>query len=160
MKKMKLLGMIIAALTFLQCGSTKLDKKPPFKTLAATYNYWVGGVQGASGIKFRIRFASEEEVEFKNIYFQKRKGSLKVFKKEDKTYLVANISTSELDKKDLVMHSNVKKEAKNTLPEIKLPFELKENEAAISYLVNGKFCLLYTSPSPRDQRGSRMPSSA
>ena len=24
----------------------------------------------------------------------------------------------------------------------------------------GKFCLLYTSPSPRDQRGSRMPSSA
>jgi len=27
-----------------------------------------------------------------------------------------------------------------------------------AYLVNG--CLLYTSPSPRDQRGSRMPSSA
>ena len=26
--------------------------------------------------------------------------------------------------------------------------------------VLGKFCLLYTSPSPRDQRGSRMPSSA
>ena len=25
---------------------------------------------------------------------------------------------------------------------------------------NGKLCLLYTSPSPRDQRGSRMPSSA
>ena len=24
----------------------------------------------------------------------------------------------------------------------------------------GRFCLLYTSPSPRDQRGSRMPSSA
>ena len=28
----------------------------------------------------------------------------------------------------------------------------------ILYLCN--FCLLYTSPSPRDQRGSRMPSSA
>ena len=27
-------------------------------------------------------------------------------------------------------------------------------------LVANKFCLLYTSPSPRDQRGSRMPSSA
>ena len=26
--------------------------------------------------------------------------------------------------------------------------------------VNAKACLLYTSPSPRDQRGSRMPSSA
>ena len=30
---------------------------------------------------------------------------------------------------------------------------------AISYAMY-KFCLLYTSPSPRDQRGSRMPSSA
>ena len=28
------------------------------------------------------------------------------------------------------------------------------------YLSLPKFCLLYTSPSPRDQRGSRMPSSA
>ena len=27
-------------------------------------------------------------------------------------------------------------------------------------MMNGKICLLYTSPSPRDQRGSRMPSSA
>ena len=27
-------------------------------------------------------------------------------------------------------------------------------------LLNSKNCLLYTSPSPRDQRGSRMPSSA
>ena len=26
--------------------------------------------------------------------------------------------------------------------------------------LNAKVCLLYTSPSPRDQRGSRMPSSA
>ena len=28
------------------------------------------------------------------------------------------------------------------------------------FLFMGYFCLLYTSPSPRDQRGSRMPSSA
>ena len=43
-----------------------------------------------------------------------------------------------------------------------------EQQAVIEVLVAGKgrrsslylFCLLYTSPSPRDQRGSRMPSSA
>ena len=29
-----------------------------------------------------------------------------------------------------------------------------------TFTVRGKDCLLYTSPSPRDQRGSRMPSSA
>ena len=32
--------------------------------------------------------------------------------------------------------------------------------ALIAFELNAKFCLLYTSPSPRDQRGSRMPSSA
>ena len=30
----------------------------------------------------------------------------------------------------------------------------------LSKLAQAPFCLLYTSPSPRDQRGSRMPSSA
>ena len=35
------------------------------------------------------------------------------------------------------------------------------DETAVSYqIVLTKICLLYTSPSPRDQRGSRMPSSA
>ena len=29
-----------------------------------------------------------------------------------------------------------------------------------TFTVQGELCLLYTSPSPRDQRGSRMPSSA
>ena len=32
--------------------------------------------------------------------------------------------------------------------------------AFFAKLVNPGYCLLYTSPSPRDQRGSRMPSSA
>ena len=37
----------------------------------------------------------------------------------------------------------------------------KEIEIAKDQLrAEGKPCLLYTSPSPRDQRGSRMPSSA
>ena len=31
---------------------------------------------------------------------------------------------------------------------------------ALDYIMNLKYCLLYTSPSPRDQRGYRMPSSA
>ena len=32
--------------------------------------------------------------------------------------------------------------------------------AAITLLLNARACLLYTSPSPRDKRQSRMPSSA
>ena len=37
-------------------------------------------------------------------------------------------------------------------------FTFETKTAPASYLI--KNCLLYTSPSPRDQRGSRMPSSA
>ena len=53
-----------------------------------------------------------------------------------------------------------------------LPFEVTrdtliprpETEELVTWIIDdynlGKSCLLYTSPSPRDQRGSRMPSSA
>ena len=34
------------------------------------------------------------------------------------------------------------------------------NEGAMKQGIKFGFCLLYTSPSPRDQRGSRMPSAA
>ena len=37
---------------------------------------------------------------------------------------------------------------------------LKEGDIAPSWALMSGPCLLYTSPSPRDQRGSRMPSSA
>ena len=35
-----------------------------------------------------------------------------------------------------------------------------EDQASKTRIAEFKACLLYTSPSPRDQRGSRMPSSA
>ena len=38
--------------------------------------------------------------------------------------------------------------------------EVTESESGGLVIVQVKACLLYTSPSPRDQRGSRMPSSA
>ena len=38
--------------------------------------------------------------------------------------------------------------------------EMNSNEFAYILYTSGTTCLLYTSPSPRDQRGSRMPSSA
>ena len=37
---------------------------------------------------------------------------------------------------------------------------LPENTEEVSEILKYCHCLLYTSPSPRDQRGSRMPSSA
>ena len=36
----------------------------------------------------------------------------------------------------------------------------KLDDGRTAYIIEVQHCLLYTSPSPRDQRGSRMPSSA
>ena len=41
-----------------------------------------------------------------------------------------------------------------------LPFARNNNRQVIGKSILHGVCLLYTSPSPRDQRGSRMPSSA
>ena len=44
---------------------------------------------------------------------------------------------------------------------IEIAFEkIKNHPFLISNPIQSRNCLLYTSPSPRDQRGSRMPSSA
>ena len=47
---------------------------------------------------------------------------------------------------------------KNALKKMKLLIEGKKKNEALKFLP--KFCLLYTSPSPRDRTRSRMPSSA
>ena len=60
---------------------------------------------------------------------------------------------------DLIARGRISKEAKD------LSAFVGQTGDAIKLLVPGEAndvttCLLYTSPSPRDQRGSRMPSSA
>ena len=47
-----------------------------------------------------------------------------------------------------------------TYPEFESLFQIIKREKEIATIRQHTFCLLYTSPSPRDQRGSRMPSSA
>ena len=48
----------------------------------------------------------------------------------------------------------------NARPSSKRLFEMELTDEEAVNLLNDSSCLLYTSPSPRDQRGSRMPSSA
>ena len=48
----------------------------------------------------------------------------------------------------------------NVAPGKNNPFEIYDVIKQIDWKLQNSICLLYTSPSPRDQRGSRMPSSA
>ena len=49
-------------------------------------------------------------------------------------YLAGRFNTSTVNSRDdLILHNNATKEVGNDHPENKTPFELKENEAVISY---------------------------
>jgi hypothetical protein len=56
-----------------------------------------------------------------------------------KIQLLGHYSTSKRTKTDFILDRNVQKELKNPFPVIqKNPFNLKENEAVLSYIKGGK----------------------
>ena len=121
------------------CKSAKLENNPPFNVSGATYNYWVGGRPGVSGIKIIINYVSNEEVSFDKIYFQNMEGGLESYTKDDKTYLIGRINTGKKDRAAVVMNIDPKKEANNKPPSTgKIPYELEQNEAMLVYTYKGK----------------------
>jgi len=136
---MKLLGILLITFGFTQCGSLKLEKNPPFEIVSAKSQNWIGGMPGSNGMMVTISYKSESDIAFDSIYFSKKISKLQRYKNNGNKSLLATVYTSvSLGKSDLIMHSDTKKELKNELPKTKkFPFELKENEAIISYLENG-----------------------
>ena len=56
-----------------------------------------------------------------------------------KTLLIGHINTLKRQNRDLILDTDVTKELKNTLPDVKkIPFELKEDEAILSYKLGDK----------------------
>ena len=90
------------------------------------------------------------------IEFPKRKrnpddGELDVTPMIDVTFLLLAF---------FVVVSKMDPQANVPLPVASFGYSAKEKECVTIILTVDESCLLYTSPSPRDQRGSRMPSSA
>lgn len=135
---MKNIIIAIAALFLVQCKSAQFEAKPPIKITGATYNNWVGGQPGVSGIRVIIGYEKQENIEFQKIYFAQKIGKVEAYVRKEKTFLVGHINTSSREKEDMILDKDPKKEVNNKLPETKFPFELKENEAVISYLKDGK----------------------
>ena len=135
---MKFLGIFLIAFGFTQCKTIKFDKTPPFAITKATYVNWVGGQPGVSGIRVEITFKTNPKVTFDSLYYKNK--SVKLQRRQNERLLTGNFNTSNVNNgKNLILHRDVKKEVGNQLPEVKsFPFELKGNEAVISYQVNGK----------------------
>lgn len=129
---------LFIVLGFMNCKSVKSNENPPFTISGATYNYWVGGQPGVSGIKVIVNYTSDQEVTFDKIYFQKKEGTIENHLRDGKTFLIGRINTSKPRGEDLVLDIDPKKEMNNKIPEKKIPFDLKENEAVIVYTYKGE----------------------
>ncbi len=137
---MKLFGILIFALSLTQCASMKLDANPPFTIKSASYSHITGGLPGNSTLNLMIEFTANDAVDFKNVYFQNSIVNAIIEQKQNKQYIAARYKTSTgEDRKDLVLNADPKEEYGNTTKtEEKFPFELKENEAVITYKVGDK----------------------
>lgn len=125
---------LLMAIGLMSCKTVKFEKNPPFQVTGATYNNWVGGQQGVSGMKVIIGYTASENVSFNKIIFYNKEASTEIREKDGKTYVVAFFDTSTRKGADLIMDKDPKKEMQNTIPKKPL-FELKENEAVIVYTV-------------------------
>lgn len=138
---MKLFGILILALSFSQCASMKMDTQPPFKVKNASYSHITGGQPGNSVLNLMIEISTPETVDFKNVYFQNRITPAVIEEKVGKQYIAARYKiSSDQERKDLVLSSDAKTEFGNTAHETKekFPFELKENEAVVTYKIGEK----------------------
>lgn len=140
MKSIKFLILTCIAISMSNCSSMKLTNTAPFKVTGATYYSWVGGQPGVNGVNLIIGVKDLNEVEFKSIYFRNRKVKISVEKRNDKTYIVANINNSpkmisETKTLTQINGGNVLDDKRNKakFKRKTIPFNLGSNEAVIMY---------------------------
>ena len=136
---MKLIGILLFALSFSQCASISLTNNPPFTINNATYSHVTGGLPGNNTLNLMLEFTENQSVDFQKVYFQNRSIKAVIEQKGAKKYIAARYKTStKNDSKDRVLHAKPEKEYGNTAKvKEEIPFELEDSEAILSYLDNG-----------------------
>ena len=133
---MKTLSILLLILSFSQCGNTKFENNTPFIIDSANYMTWTGGQPGIHGINVQIQLKEKSNITFDSLYF--RNNATKVEFKEA-SLIIANYSSSKNTNSDIILHLEPKKEFKNKIPvQEKIPFKLEDNEAILTYQVNGE----------------------
>ena len=129
-----ILGIVVG---FSQCGSSKFETNPPFVITDAVYNNWFVKESDNKGMVVNINYTSSYNVKFDSIFFSKKAEKLTINRLNNKKTLTANFTFTK--KPDVILSKNTIEEKSNTIPIInKFPFELKRNEAIISYKVKDK----------------------
>lgn len=104
------------------CKTAKMEKSPPFTITQATYNHWVGGQEGVSGVKVTIAYTAPEDVIFKSIFFHNKEAKIENRNVGEKKYIIGHFNTSTRARRDIILDRDPKKEMNNKLPEKKNTF--------------------------------------
>lgn len=144
MNIMKLIGILLLAISFIKCGTTKLDNNPPFSVTSTSIN------DSQDYTELKISVSKESKVSFQELYFNGKKAKT-TLQNDGKTIIAKFSKLKIMSLNNLQLHGNAKKEFGNTVPqkqeEIQLngngekevfPFKLKKNEAVLSYFYAGK----------------------
>jgi len=120
----------------------KIQTKPPFIIEAPVFYKWNGSKEvSGSGLEVRlpIRGSLEPNIELQQLYFRGSVAEVIFQTINESSYAIAKFTTERVQKPDIVMHSDPKKEVGNQAPKIPMntamefPFELTANEAVLSY---------------------------
>lgn len=136
-KKTGVIGILLLSIN-LQCASVqKIEKTSPMNISNTYFNTWISGIQGGgNGFDLYIEVEKKDNIQLDYAYFKEKKIKLEYI---PENHMYRGHYTYP-PKKDLIMSDNPQEEYKNQLPTIeeKIPFDLKENEAIISYTNKGK----------------------
>ena len=127
---------------FSQCNSQKIVmvETPPFTLGEVMSEAWTAGVEGGgSGINLFVPFETGKETIIDSLYFMGQ--AVKPERVQRDSYLVyIGRFKGPVKKEDMILHEDPKKESGNKPPQLrrKLPFELKDSEAVISFTDAGK----------------------
>ena len=141
MKKFIGIGFIILTIiTFFGCGTSKAKAqyKHPFKVLEATYANSVVEQTDLLVTTLKITI-NNKEIRLDSVYFRNHKAPLKHVESTKNSVFTGSFTTSATPH-DYILSSDSKEEFGNKPPVTvsKLPFEIKDNEAVVSYVYKDK----------------------
>ncbi len=142
-----LLGLSVILFGMASCGGAQnegaypFEEEPPFTLGQVTFQKWVAGIRGGgSGINVTIPVEElTADVRFKELYFRDHIVSIKSKPREPDLFF-AYIKTK--GNRDIIMDADPAEEAKNTPPQ-KVPFDLDEDEAVLSYELGGEIFYVF-----------------
>lgn len=131
---------LVLTLSFSSCSSQKeIVSQSPLELGEASCQSWKGGrAESGSGMLLTVPVSGDnmELMQLKRAYFRGKVADATLENTENGWLVKANFVNQNLEKPDIIMDADPKKEVGNRppVPKIKFPFELGKDQCVISYM--------------------------